>query len=102
MRVRPFSERETAAGMTCIVAMHDAQTVLTNPHDGTGKPFAFDHSFWSHSAADSHFSDQDVVFAKLGTGVLDNAFQGYNACIFAYGQTGAVVGWGSVVGGLPA
>lgn len=31
---------------------------------------------------------QDVVFQCLGESLLDNAFQGYNACIFAYGQTG--------------
>lgn len=38
------------------------------------------------------FSDvgagQDVVFQCLGESLLDNAFMGYNACIFAYGQTG--------------
>ncbi len=33
-------------------------------------------------------ADQLHVFHSLGTGVLDNIFQGYNACIFAYGQTG--------------
>lgn len=25
----------------------------------------------------------------MGTEVVDNAFQGYNACVFAYGQTGS-------------
>ena len=29
------------------------------------------------------------VFKDLGMDVIDSAFQGYNACIFAYGQTGA-------------
>jgi len=29
-----------------------------------------------------------VVFKCLGEGILEKAFQGYNACIFAYGQTG--------------
>lgn len=29
-----------------------------------------------------------MVFDALGRDILDNAFQGYNACIFAYGQTG--------------
>lgn len=29
------------------------------------------------------------VFQDLGTLVLDAAFEGYNACVFAYGQTGA-------------
>lgn len=33
---------------------------------------------------------QEVVFKCLGEGILENAFQGYNACIFAYGQTGTV------------
>lgn len=33
-------------------------------------------------------SDQDEVFKCLGVDILDNAFQGYNACILAYGQTG--------------
>lgn len=31
---------------------------------------------------------QEVVFQCLGESLLHNAFQGYNACIFAYGQTG--------------
>lgn len=31
---------------------------------------------------------QDDVFKCLGENILQNAFEGYNACIFAYGQTG--------------
>lgn len=34
------------------------------------------------------WAGQDVVFQCLGESLLDNAFMGYNACIFAYGQTG--------------
>ena len=33
-------------------------------------------------------SGQDDVFKCLGENILQNAFDGYNACIFAYGQTG--------------
>lgn len=29
------------------------------------------------------------VFKDLGQGVLESAFEGYNACLFAYGQTSA-------------
>jgi kinesin family protein 13 len=36
------------------------------------------------------FVAQDKVFDCLGKDVLENAFEGYNACIFAYGQTGMV------------
>uniref|UniRef100_A0A672J3N2 Kinesin family member 13A n=1 Tax=Salarias fasciatus TaxID=181472 RepID=A0A672J3N2_SALFA len=35
------------------------------------------------------YAGQEVVFKCLGEGILENAFQGYNACIFAYGQTGS-------------
>ena len=34
------------------------------------------------------FANQEHVFKSLGAELLDNAFAGYNACIFAYGQTG--------------
>lgn len=39
------------------------------------------------------FASQDIVFDALGRDILDNAFQGYNACIFAYGQTGTYTAW---------
>ena len=31
---------------------------------------------------------QKVVYEGLGTDILQNSIDGYNACIFAYGQTG--------------
>ena len=31
---------------------------------------------------------QENVFNHLGQSVLQRAFEGYNGCIFAYGQTG--------------
>lgn len=37
---------------------------------------------------ETFISGQEFVFKCLGTDVLDNAFDGYNACVFAYGQTG--------------
>ncbi len=36
----------------------------------------------------SWFLAQDEVYGCLGKDVVGNAFDGYNACIFAYGQTG--------------
>ena len=52
------------------------------------KSFAFDHCFYSLDPGDIQFAGQEQVFQCLGHDILDNAFQGYNACIFAYGQTG--------------
>ncbi len=38
---------------------------------------------------DPHFATQRRVYEDLGIEMLDHAFEGYNVCIFAYGQTGA-------------
>jgi kinesin family protein 1 len=35
------------------------------------------------------FHGQDTVYNDLGEEMLEHAFEGYNVCIFAYGQTGA-------------
>jgi len=51
------------------------------------KDFTFDYSYWSFEPKDSHFASQEQVFEDLGIDVVQNAFQGYNACVFAYGQT---------------
>ncbi|KFP65948.1 Kinesin-like KIF13B, partial [Cariama cristata] len=52
--------------------------------------FAYDHCFWSmDESVKDKYAGQDVVFKCLGENILQNAFEGYNACIFAYGQTGS-------------
>uniref|UniRef100_A0A3P8XA26 Kinesin motor domain-containing protein n=1 Tax=Esox lucius TaxID=8010 RepID=A0A3P8XA26_ESOLU len=79
VRVRPMNRRETELHTKCVVDMEDNQTV-----------FAFDHCFWSMDESNiAKYAGQEVVFKCLGEGILENAFQGYNACIFAYGQTGS-------------
>lgn len=52
------------------------------------KTFAFDHCFYSTDKDAPNFASQENVFDSVGRDILVNAFQGYNACIFAYGQTG--------------
>lgn len=70
------------------------------------KSFAFDKSYWSFNRKDSHFAGQDNLFTDLGSPLLDNAFGGYNNCIFAYGQTGSgksysMMGFGEEAGVIP-
>lgn len=66
-----------------------------------GKPrqFTYDHSFWSVDREDAHFAPQDAVYDAVGREVLVNAFAGYNACVFAYGQTGAGKSFSMMGGG---
>lgn len=91
--------------------MKDNQTVLVPPSsgkdkDGGRKVFAFDKSYWSFDKKDNHYAGQDSLFDDLGKPLLDNAFQGYNNCIFAYGQTGSgksysMMGYGKEIGIIP-
>uniref|UniRef100_H3B0I6 plus-end-directed kinesin ATPase n=1 Tax=Latimeria chalumnae TaxID=7897 RepID=H3B0I6_LATCH len=54
------------------------------------KSFSFDYSYWSHtSPEDPCFASQNRVYNDIGQEMLQHAFEGYNVCIFAYGQTGA-------------
>ena len=48
----------------------------------------------THTHTHACSTDQTDVFQSLGMDILDNAFEGYNACIFAYGQTGECRGTG--------
>uniref|UniRef100_A0AAQ5XNR9 Kinesin family member 13A n=1 Tax=Amphiprion ocellaris TaxID=80972 RepID=A0AAQ5XNR9_AMPOC len=98
VRVRPMNRREIELNTKCVVDMEDNQTVLHPPPSNAKgensrkqpKVFAFDHCFWSMDEANvPKYAGQEVVFKCLGEGILENAFQGYNACIFAYGQTGS-------------
>ncbi|KAM6995674.1 kinesin-like protein KIF13A isoform 2-T2 [Tautogolabrus adspersus] len=97
VRVRPMNRREIELNTKCVVDMEDNQTVLHPPPSTAkgdnrkqSKVFAFDHCFWSMDESNvPKYAGQEVVFKCLGEGILENAFQGYNACIFAYGQTGS-------------
>lgn len=92
VRVRPFNRREIELGTKCVVDMDETQTMLfaggSRDRKHT-KTFAFDHCFWSMDETNSKYASQEKVYKYLGSDVLENAFEGYNACIFAYGQTGS-------------
>ncbi|RWS14548.1 kinesin-like protein KIF28P [Dinothrombium tinctorium] len=97
--------------------MENQTTALYNPNNAKEEPkkYTFDFSYWSHDGftendtvcvADpqhfngSKYADQERVYSDLGRDMLHNAFEGYNAALFAYGQTGAgksftVIGYGA-------
>ncbi|XP_064224836.1 kinesin-like protein KIF13B isoform X1 [Aotus nancymaae] len=98
VRIRPMNRREIDLHTKCVVDV-DANKVILNPvntnlskGDARGQPkaFAYDHCFWSmDESVKEKYAGQDTVFKCLGENILQNAFDGYNACIFAYGQTGS-------------
>ncbi|CZR68613.1 probable kinesin-II subunit [Phialocephala subalpina] len=120
VRCRPFNGREMDRGAKCIVQMDGNQTVLIPPPEAEEKMrsskggakesgqkvFAFDKSYWSFDRNAPNYAGQDDLHTDLGKPLLDNAFGGYNNCIFAYGQTGSgksysMMGYGKDAGVIP-
>uniref|UniRef100_A0ABM5FB14 Kinesin-like protein KIF13B isoform X2 n=1 Tax=Pogona vitticeps TaxID=103695 RepID=A0ABM5FB14_9SAUR len=99
VRVRPLNRREIDLHTKCVldvdenkVILHPVNTNLSKGDASRNQPkvFAYDHCFWSmDEAVKEKYAGQDIVFKCLGENILQNAFEGYNACIFAYGQTGS-------------
>jgi len=46
-------------------------------------------SSYCWQAGDARFAGQKQVYEDLGIEMLEHALEGYNVCLFAYGQTGA-------------
>nr|XP_055202167.1 kinesin-like protein KIF13B [Nyctereutes procyonoides] len=98
VRIRPMNRREIDLHTKCVVDV-DANKVILSPVNtnlskgdvrSQPKVFAYDHCFWSmDESVREKYAGQDDVFKCLGENILQNAFDGYNACIFAYGQTGS-------------
>ncbi|KAL2514823.1 P-loop containing nucleoside triphosphate hydrolase superfamily protein [Forsythia ovata] len=81
-RCRPLKQDEIDNGSTSVVDFNSSQDneLQINSSDCSRKQFKFDHVFRPED-------DQETVFLQtmpIVTSVLD----GYNVCIFAYGQTG--------------
>ncbi|PKC00927.1 kinesin-domain-containing protein [Rhizophagus irregularis] len=120
VRCRPLNSREIARGAKCLIRMEGNQTFITRPdsndpgnskaakRDGVEdvKSFTFDKSYWSFDKNDPNYATQAMLYNDLGEELLDHAFEGYNTCIFAYGQTGAgksysMMGYGEEKGIIP-
>ncbi|CEG38576.1 kinesin family member 4 isoform 2 putati [Plasmopara halstedii] len=76
VRVRPLSSNELLQGSEVCVDVLDDSVVLAE------KQFDFDAAF---PAA----TQQEIVFEKLVSPMIDQYFAGYNSTVFAYGQTGS-------------
>ena len=79
IRVRPFVPREN--GQKRCVEVIEKEVVQAVNEQGLSKQFAFDYAFDSNST-------QAEVYDSMGKPTLQHMLAGYNACLFAYGQTG--------------
>ena len=85
VRVRPFNQREVAMNAKLIIRTEDKTTYIKDPKTDKETPFTFDYSYNSHNPKDTSYANQQTVFNDLGMGILENAWNGYNCSLFAYG-----------------
>jgi len=112
VRVRPFNSKEIAENggeiPFCTVMAREGIVQITDPlapeetNMVSQQEFAFDHVFWSipseQLGAGVPFAKQEDVFEQAGIPALESLFDGFNGCIFAYGQTSSgkthtMMGW---------
>ncbi|KMZ63078.1 hypothetical protein ZOSMA_42G01170 [Zostera marina] len=81
-RCRPLSSEEVSKGHTCSFHFDPSKNrkLQIIASDASRKQFKFDHVFPPQA-------NQETVFAETLL-IVRSVLDGYNACIFAYGQTG--------------
>lgn len=81
-RCRPLNKAENATGCTSVVEFDSSQEneLQIVSSDSSKKQFKFDYVFKPED-------NQEAVFAQTKP-VVTSVLDGYNVCIFAYGQTG--------------
>ena len=95
VRVRPLTSKEHLRGSWPTVEVLDSQNVLVNdPDDKMGgidylrldktksKHYCFDHAFGPDAT-------NETIYETTAKALARKATEGYNACCFAYGATGA-------------
>lgn len=80
IRIRPLNGRE--ANTPSIIQVKNNQLNIRDPEKSNIKTtFNYDHIF-------NIDATQEDIFDVIGESLIDNAYKGYNCCVFAYGQTG--------------
>ncbi|XP_064603276.1 uncharacterized protein LOC135468784 [Liolophura sinensis] len=98
VRTRPLNKKEVDQGAKFIVDVNGDTLSITNTKVESlseygdsrerVKHFTFDYCYNSYDQPQSPiYASQELLFQDLGTEVLEAAFEGYNACVVAYGQT---------------
>ncbi|KAI9557590.1 hypothetical protein GHT06_017418 [Daphnia sinensis] len=106
IRVRPLTTSEATLdhqltvhmGVNNTVHLHNPAISKTSAKYGwsnkrassQSRQFAFDYCFpaTDGSSVSANIASQEKVFEELGMPVLNSLFDGYNACVLAYGQSG--------------
>eukprot|EP00929_Paragymnodinium_shiwhaense_P062597 TRINITY_DN31251_c0_g1_i1.p1 TRINITY_DN31251_c0_g1~~TRINITY_DN31251_c0_g1_i1.p1 ORF type:complete len:710 (+),score=125.10 TRINITY_DN31251_c0_g1_i1:37-2166(+) len=87
VRLRPTLPREKA-GDSCVVIEEETRVILIDPQLKESRAFECDIAFDSSAPSSGGHADQQAVYDAVGRNLVENATEGYNCCLIAYGQTG--------------
>jgi len=87
VRMRPLSESEKAFQGDSIkdVLIKDERVLIPSKKEY----FGFDCCLNSSNSEAFNYASQETVYRKMGEPLLNFALDGYNTCLFAYGQSGS-------------
>lgn len=66
--------------------MNGQELVIDSKESTKTHHFCYDHCFWSFDRNSSEYASQETIYSSLAHPLLESAFEGYNTCLFAYGQ----------------
>ncbi|XP_052902902.1 osmotic avoidance abnormal protein 3 [Anopheles moucheti] len=83
VRCRPMNKREQQSNCKNVIQIDNALVNLDNPNDANApqKSFQFDNAYGYAATTENIYSD--ICYS-----LVESVLEGYNATIFAYGQTG--------------
>ena len=76
LRIKPINNKENN-----ITTIQDNSIFINNSNLSNQKKFIFDFVYDTNT-------DQNTIYEDIGSNIINNTYEGYNSCIFAYGQTG--------------
>ncbi|XP_076247461.1 kinesin family member nebbish [Calliopsis andreniformis] len=89
IRVRPLNIKELNDSKITTIVEVNGQNIIVNC-ESVQHTFTYDHCFISYSdSTKSDHANQETIFKNMVLPLVQNAFEGYNVCLFAYGQTGS-------------
>ncbi|XP_019933120.3 kinesin-like protein KIF17 [Aedes albopictus] len=83
VRCRPMNKREQSSGCKNITQIDNSTVNLDNPNDSSApqKSFKFDSAY-------GYAATTENIYSEICYPLIESVLEGYNATIFAYGQTG--------------
>uniref|UniRef100_A0A7S4RK85 Kinesin motor domain-containing protein n=1 Tax=Alexandrium monilatum TaxID=311494 RepID=A0A7S4RK85_9DINO len=87
VRLRPFVAYEKGQKQ-CLTIRDNVVSVVGEVVGREARDFAFDHAMDSTDPSSANYVDQEKCYDLMSRRTVEHIFQGYNTCLFCYGQTG--------------